>query len=240
MIEFKNVSKSYGEKEIVKDFSLHIKNGEFVSFIGSSGSGKTTLLKMINALIVPSSGDVFVRGKSIKSQDEIKLRRSIGYCLQGNGLFPHLNVYENIAYVLNLSTKFSKRDISKMVDEAMSLAYLESSFKGAYISELSGGQAQRVGIARSLVAKPEILLLDEPFSAVDEITRAELQTTLKDIHQTTKATIVLITHDVNEALKLSSRVLVLNKGKKEQFCSPKELVKNPANEFVKKLLANQI
>lgn len=240
IIEFKNIKKAYGETIILDQFNLEIEKGEFITMIGSSGSGKTTILKMINGLILPNEGSVFVEGKDISKEDQIQLRRNIGYSIQGNVLFPHLNVEENISYVPNLLNKKDKARTKKAVDKWMDIVGLSLELKSHYPRELSGGQQQRVGIARSLAASPEILLMDEPFGAVDEITRRTLQKEIKDIHKKTGITILFITHDITEALLLGTKVLILSEGKIQQFDSPENILKNPSNDFVRSLLGGRV
>ena len=240
IIEFKNIKKAYGDTIILEEFNLEIEKGEFITMIGSSGSGKTTILKMINGLIVPTEGSIFVEGKDISKEDQIELRRNIGYSIQGNVLFPHLNVAENISYVPNPLNKKDKARTKKAVDKWMDIVGLSQDLKTHYPRELSGGQQQRVGIARSLAASPEILLMDEPFGAVDEITRRTLQKEIKDIHRQTGITILFITHDITEALMLGSRVLILNEGTIQQFDTPDNILDHPANDFVKDLLGVRI
>lgn len=235
MIEYRNVSKSYDGKMAVDDISLQIEEGDFLAVIGSSGCGKTTLMKMINGLVEVDSGEVFVNGENIKNKDLIALRRTIGYAIQGNVLFPHLNVSENIAYVPTLLKK-EESEIQKIVEDKMKLVNLSSDLKNRYPSELSGGQQQRVGIARAYASSPKILLMDEPFGAVDAITRYELQRELKQIHEMTKTTIVFITHDISEALKLGTKILVMDAGKIQQLGTPQEILSSPANDFVKRLI----
>ena len=235
MIEFKNISKSYGNQEVIKDFNLTIECGTFLTIIGSSGSGKTTILKMINGLIKADKGEVLINDKNIQDEDLIELRRKIGYVIQGNILFPHLTVFENIAYVLNLK-KYDKKEIEKIVNEKMDMLNLSRDLKDRLPDELSGGQQQRVGIARALAANPDIILMDEPFGAVDAITRYQLQKDLKELHKKTEVTIIFITHDITEALKLGTKVLVLDKGEIQQYDIPKNICSNPKNEFVKQLL----
>lgn len=240
IIKFKDINKSYGSTVILDNFNLEIEKGEFITMIGSSGSGKTTILKMINGLIVPTKGTIYVEDKDISLEDQIQLRRNIGYSIQGNVLFPHLNVEENISYVPNLLNKNDKERTRKAVDKWMEIVGLPKELKSHYPSQLSGGQQQRVGIARSLAASPEILLMDEPFGAVDEITRRTLQKEIKDIHQRTGITILFITHDITEALMLGSRVLILNEGTIQQFDTPDNILDHPANDFVKDLLGVRI
>ena len=240
VIEFKNVSKIYGDNTVLKDFDLSIEKGEFLTVIGSSGSGKTTMLKMINSLIEPSGGDVFVDGVNNKDVDKIKLRRNIGYAIQGSVLFPNMNVEKNIAYVPNLLNKKDKERTKKAVEKWMDIVGLEDSFKERYPDELSGGEAQRVSIARSLAASPEILLMDEPFGAVDEITRMKLQDEILKVYNKTDITIVFITHDIKEAFKLGTKILIMDKGKIEQYGTKEEILNNPGSEFVRNLIKSVI
>lgn len=240
IIKFKDINKSYGSTVILDNFNLEIEKGEFITMIGSSGSGKTTILKMINGLIVPTKGTIYVEDKDISQEDQIRLRRNIGYSIQGNVLFPHLDVEENISYVPNLLNKNDKERTKKAVDKWMEIVGLPKELKSHYPSQLSGGQQQRVGIARSLAASPEILLMDEPFGAVDEITRRTLQKEIKDIHQKTGITILFITHDISEALLLGTKVLILSEGKIQQYDTPDNILKHPANDFVKSLLGGRV
>ena len=235
MIEYKEISKSYGNQDIIKNLNLKIEDGTFLTVVGTSGSGKTTLLKMINGLVKPNQGQILINGQDMQDTDLIELRRNIGYSIQGNGLFPHLTVAENIAYVLNLQKK-NQVEIEKVVDEKLAMLGLDTQLKNRYPAALSGGQAQRVGIARALAATPDILLMDEPFGAVDAITRYQLQRELKSLHEETGITVVLITHDITEALKLGTKILVLDKGEIQQYGTPQEIKMQPANDFVRKLL----
>lgn len=232
-IEYKNISKSYGSNVVLKDFSLTLEKGEFITIIGSSGCGKTTILKMVNGLISPDSGDILINGRSIRNQDLIRLRRGIGYAIQGSVLFPHMTVEQNISYVPNLINKKEKQKTRTAVSKWLQTVGLDEELKERYPSELSGGQQQRVGIARALAASPEILLMDEPFGAVDEITRGQLQIELRQIYEETRITILFVTHDISEALKLGTRVLVMDQGKILQYGSPEELLCNPSTPFVK-------
>lgn len=236
VIEYQNISMAYGDKVIIENFSLAAEQGEFVTIIGSSGCGKTTILKMVNGLILPTGGDVLVNGKSTKDVDLTQLRRNIGYAIQGSVLFPHMTVEKNIAYVPNLLNKTDKKRTAAAVSKWMRIVGLEDSMRSRYPAELSGGQQQRVGIARALAASPDILLMDEPFGAVDEITRASLQDEIARIHKETGITVLFVTHDIGEALKLGTKVLVMDQGKIQQFALPDEVLKNPATDFVHRLV----
>lgn len=238
-IEFKKISKTYEDKTIIKNFNLRIKNGEFITIIGSSGSGKTTILKMVNALVKPSSGEIFIHNENINTKNIIELRRNIGYAIQGSVLFPHMSVEENISYVPNLLNKSDHERTKKAVDKWMQIIGLENELKSRFPHELSGGQQQRVGIARALAASPDIVLMDEPFGAVDEITRSTLQAELLEIYKKTKITILFVTHDIQEALKLGTKVLVMSQGEIEQYATAEEILQNPASEFVKKLIEKE-
>lgn len=237
-IEFKNISMNYGTKEILKNFNLTIQTGEFVTVIGSSGCGKTTVLKLINGLLRPSSGTILIYGKDIGTLDLIKLRRNIGYVIQEIGLFPHMTIEKNISYVPSLS---SKRDKSAIHSRSVALAQLvglsEEMLK-RYPNQLSGGQRQRAGIARALMASPDIILMDEPFGAVDEITRKKLQEEIIKIHDQLKNTIVFITHDIKEALRLGTEVIVMDNGHIIQKGTPANIREHPESSFVKELITN--
>ncbi|MDD7362671.1 MAG: ABC transporter ATP-binding protein [Peptoniphilus sp.] len=236
VIEFRHVKKAYGEDVVIPDLNLTIEEGEFVTIVGTSGGGKTTALKMINGLQEPTSGDVLVNGKNVRERDLIALRRSIGYAIQGSVLFPHMTVEENISYVPSLLNKRNKAKTKRAVEKWMKIVGLDASMKERYPSELSGGQQQRVGIARALAASPEILLMDEPFGAVDAITRGQLQDELKRIHKETGITVLFVTHDIEEAMKLGTKVLVMDRGEIQQYGRPEELTEHPANDFVRRLV----
>ncbi len=235
IVEFKNVCKKYNGINVVDDFSLSINQGDFICLVGTSGSGKTTIMKMVNGLIQPDSGEILIRGKNIFSENLISLRKKIGYAIQGNCLFPHMTIEENIGYVPRLEKK-PKEEVAQVVSEMLKLVNLDENIKRRYPNELSGGQQQRVGIARAYANNPDILLMDEPFGAVDSITRCQLQKDLKEIHNKTNCTVIFITHDINEAFKLSTHTLVLDKGKIQQYGRTEEVRNNPASDFVEKLI----
>lgn len=233
IIEFKDIKKDYDKNVVIPNLNLSINKGEFITIIGTSGSGKTTVLKIMNGLIEPTSGMIQIHGKDIKKQNLIQLRRKMGYVIQGSMLFPHLTVKQNIAYVPQLEK--NKVD-HQLIEEWLQKVQLDPSLKDKYPSELSGGQQQRVAIARGLIHQPDILLMDEPFGAVDEITRRQLQDEILKIYQQTKTTILFVTHDIQEALKLGTRVLIMDQGTIQQFDTPKHIVKDPANDYVKRLV----
>lgn len=239
IIEYKNVRMAYGEKVVIENFNLSIERREFVTIIGSSGCGKTTILKMVNGLVEPVSGEVLVEGKSTRQVDLTMLRRNIGYAIQGSVLFPHMTVEKNIAYVPNLLNKKDKKRTAQAVKKWMNIVGLEDSLRSRYPSELSGGQQQRVGIARALAASPDILLMDEPFGAVDEITRGSLQEEIARIHRETEITVLFVTHDIGEALKLGTKVLVMDSGSVQQFAPPREIIHAPATDYVKKMVEKE-
>ena len=235
-IVFEHVSKSYGKNLILSDFNLNICRGDFLTIIGSSGCGKTTVLKLINGLLAPDEGRVLVNGEDVSKVDQIELRRKMGYVIQEVGLFPHMTISRNISYVPDLVKKESKSAIKEKARQLIQMVGLEEEILSRYPSELSGGQRQRVGLARALAASPEILLMDEPFGAVDEINRKLLQEEILKIYQKLNVIIVFITHDIKEALKLGTRVLVMDKGKIIQIGTPSEIRNQPASDFVRELV----
>ena len=239
VVEYRQVRMAYGEKVIIDNFNLSIEKGEFVTIIGSSGCGKTTILKMVNGLVQPVGGEVLVEGRNTREVDLAMLRRNIGYAIQGSVLFPHMTVEKNIAYVPNLLNRKDKKRTAQAVAKWMGIVGLDDSLRSRYPSELSGGQQQRVGIARALAASPDILLMDEPFGAVDEITRGSLQDEIARIHRETGITILFVTHDIGEALKLGTKVLVMDQGSVQQFAPPREILHDPATDYVKKLVEKE-
>lgn len=232
MLEFKNVGKRFKNTEVLKNISMTIQDGEFVVFIGPSGCGKTTTLKMINRLIVPSKGQILFNGKDILKEDVIKLRRNMGYVIQQTGLFPHMNVQDNIEVIAKLEHIDAKiRD--EKTKELMEMVGLDfEQYAKRYPAELSGGQQQRVGVARAFALDPEIILMDEPFSALDPITRSSLQDELLLIQENVKKTIIFVTHDMDEAIKIADRICIMHNGEVLQFDTPEEILKHPVNEFV--------
>ena len=236
LIEVENVKKVSGDKLILKNINLKIDKGEFVTIIGSSGCGKTTFLKLINGLVKPDFGQVYVNNYDISTIDKIALRRGIGYVIQEIGLFPHMNVRKNISYIPNLIKKDSKEKVENKVKELIKVVGLKEDMLDRYPNELSGGQRQRVGIARALASDAKILLMDEPFGAIDEITRRLLQDEILRIYKQFNMTIIFITHDIKEALKLGTRVIVMDKGEIVQNDTPEEVVRNPKTSFVRNLI----
>lgn len=233
VIQIQEIVKSYQENHPVIDhLSLDIEKGEFVVLLGASGCGKTTLLKMINKLLTFEEGQIIVNGQDIEEWDTIELRRSIGYVIQNIGLLPHLTIENNITYVLSLM-KVEKEKRRGRAEELIDLLGFERSFLGRYPRELSGGQRQRIGVARALAADPDIILMDEPFGAVDEIARGTLQDELKSLHAKLGKTVLFVTHDISEALKLGTRIVLLNEGRIEQQGVGRELIFNPNTPFVK-------
>ena len=235
MIELTNVTKKFGEKIAVDNFNLHIEKGSLTIFIGPSGCGKTTTLRMINRLTSFDKGNITVNGTSINDIDPVELRRKMGYVIQEIGLFPHFTVFENIAIVPRL-LKWEQKKIEQRVAELLELVTLNQSFAQKYPLQLSGGEKQRVGLARALAVEPEILLMDEPFGAIDPINRLKLQDSFLEIQEEIKKTIVFVTHDINEAIKLGDQIAIINKGKLIQYDDVSQILSNPANEFVENLL----
>lgn len=238
MIELEHVSKKYGAKAAVDGISLTIGRGEFFVVIGPSGSGKSTLLKMINRLIPATSGAIRVDGEDVGRFKPEMLRRRMGYVFQSIGLFPHWTVERNIRTVPDLLGWPEQKSRDRAM-ELLSLLKLDPSFRRKYPHQLSGGEQQRVGVARALAAKPEILLMDEPFGALDPITRATLQDEIARIHAESGTTIVFVTHDMSEALKLASRIAVMEHGRVVQTATPAELLRSPATDFVREFVGRE-
>lgn len=234
-IDIRHVDTFYGEQKILHDVSYQVQDGEFAVIIGSSGCGKTTLLKMINGLVAPARGEVIVNGENIGNCDLISLRKQIGYAVQGARLFPHLTVEENICYVPALSEKMNRQQKQDLAEEMLELVKLPADLRKRFPAQLSGGQQQRVGIARALANRPSILLMDEPFGAVDEITRKELQQELIQLRKQMRITVVFITHDIGEAVRLADKISVMQEGRILQEGTPQELKDNPEGSFVRRL-----
>jgi len=236
MIRLEHVTKSFGRYKALDDVSIVVEEGEFLTVIGRSGCGKTTMLRMINGLQKPDSGKVYAAGEDVGEADLIRLRRKIGYVIQNKGLFPHMTVEKNIIYVPVISGQKDKRQNRKLAEELIGLVGLEREMLDRYPEELSGGQQQRVGIARALASRPKLLLMDEPFGALDEITKRAMQNELLALQKKLGMPVVFITHDIREAMKLGDRVLVMEQGKIAQCDTPENVKKNPADEFVKELI----
>ena len=234
MIQFDHVNKSYGKNQILKDLNFTIEDGQFVVLIGPSGCGKTTTLKTINRLIDIDSGTISIDGKDIQSQDKVDLRRHIGYVIQQIGLFPNMTVAQNIAVVPKL-LKYDKAKCDQIVRELLPLAGMEA-YANKYPSEMSGGQQQRIGVLRALAASPPIVLMDEPFGALDPMTREVLQDEVKTLQQKLNKTIVFVTHDMGEALKLADVIIFMESGQIVQMASPEEMLEHPANDHVRNFL----
>lgn len=236
MIELRNVSKDFGDVQAVDDISFSVPRGKFCALVGASGCGKSSTLRMINRLTEQSRGDILLDDQAIQDYDPVKLRRRIGYAIQETGLFPHWNVMRNIATVPKL-LKWPATRVHQRVEELMHFLHLPvAEFAHKYPGELSGGQAQRVGVARALAADPDILLMDEPFGALDPITRGQLQTMLARLQARLHKTVVLVTHDMDEALRLADHLVVMREGAIVQQGSPLALLQKPANDYVDSLL----
>ena len=232
MIEYKHVALRYTEKAILKDVNLRIEDGEFMVLVGPSGSGKTTMIKMINRLLEPTDGNIYMDEKRIKDYDERELRLSTGYVLQAIALFPNLTVAENIALIPEMKGWTKEQIASKTVELLEKVGLPASDYADRKPHELSGGEQQRVGIVRAMIGEPKILLLDEPFSALDAISRKQLQALTKDLHKEFGMTTIFVTHDTDEALKLGDRIAVLEEGEIVQAADPKTILDQPANDFV--------
>ncbi len=236
VIEIRDCSAGYGEHEVLDHVSLTVERGEFLVIIGPSGCGKTTLLKMMNGLVVPAEGEVAVKGERLTECSLVAMRRRIGYAVQGAKLFPHMTVEENICYVTGLERKMTREEKRALTCKMLDMVQLPPELAVRFPRQLSGGQQQRVGIARAMAAEPDILLMDEPFGAVDEITRKGLQEELLALQKKTGITIVFITHDIGEAFLLGSRILIMKDGSILQEGTKEELMEHPKDAFVKRLL----
>ena len=236
MIEIKDVSKSYRDKLILRSINLVFESGQFIVIIGSSGCGKTTLLKLINKLLPMDKGDILIDGVSIKSIPDTKLRRKIGYVIQDGGLFPHFTVKENLEIVLKIEG-MSKEKREERVLELMDMVNLDPKvFANSYPCQLSGGQKQRVGVARAFATDSNLILMDEPFSALDPLTREELQNEIVNLQKEYKKTIIFVTHDMDEAIKCADKICIIQNGNIVQFGQPEEILKHPQNDYVEKFV----
>lgn len=236
MIELIDVKKSFKNEQVLKNINLKINEGELVVLIGGSGCGKTTTLKMLNKLIKPTSGKILIDGEDISKKNTIELRRNMGYVIQQTGLFPHMTVGENISLIPYLQ-KMSDDEIEKKTYELLNMVGMNpEEYMYRYPSELSGGQQQRIGVARAFATNPDIILMDEPFSALDPITKNSLQDELFDLQQKLKKTIVFVTHDMDEALKLADRICIMKDGLVVQYDTPEEILKNPSEGFVEEFI----
>lgn len=240
MITFENVSKQYQHgPTVLKDLQLHCSDGEITALIGPSGCGKTTTMKLINRLIDPSEGTILVNGVDISTVSPVKLRRSIGYVIQHVGLFPHMTIADNVAVVPRL-LEWDEDRIQDRIDELLDMVHLPpSKYRDRYPSELSGGQQQRIGVIRAFAADPAIILMDEPFSALDPISREQLQDELVDLQKNLKKTIVFVTHDMDEAIRIADKIVLMKSGKILQEGTPEQILRHPANEFVKTFIGRK-
>ena len=238
MLKLENLSKVYrGGKKAADDLNIEIKKGEFVAFIGTSGSGKTTALRMINRMIEPTSGKILINDEDVRKKNPVTLRRSIGYVIQQIGLMPHMTIRENITLVPRL-LKWDKEKKEKAAEELIKLVNLPESYLDLYPTQLSGGQQQRIGVLRALAANQDLILMDEPFGALDPITRDTLQDLMKDLQQRLGKTVVFVTHDMDEAIKLADRICIMHDGKVVQYDTPDNILSNPANQFVKDFIGS--
>lgn len=236
MLSIQDLTKVYrGGKKAVDSINMKIESGEFIAFIGTSGSGKTTALRMINRMIEPTSGTITLDGKDLSKMNPVNLRRNIGYVIQQIGLMPHMTIRENIVLVPKL-LKWTKEEKEKKAKELIKLVDLPESYLDLYPSQLSGGQQQRIGVVRALAADQDIILMDEPFGALDPITRDTLQDLVKTLQQKLGKTIIFVTHDMDEAIKLADRICIMSQGEIIQFDSPNNILKNPTNDFVREFI----
>lgn len=239
LLKFDHVSKVYaGRKKAVEELNLEVEQGEFIVFIGPSGCGKTTTMKMINRLIEPTEGSIYIKGEDILKKNQVELRRSIGYVIQQIGLFPHMTIMENITLVPKL-LKWPEDQRKKRAEELLKLVNMSPDYLYRYPRELSGGQQQRIGVLRALAADPPLILMDEPFGALDPITRDSLQEEFKHLQQSLGKTIIFVTHDMDEALKLADRIVIMRDGKLVQVGTPDDILRNPADDFVEEFIGKE-
>jgi osmoprotectant transport system ATP-binding protein len=238
MIKVERLVKTFGTTKAVNNISFEVNEGENMVLLGTSGCGKTTTLKMLNRLIEPDSGNILINGINVLQQSPETLRRGIGYVLQNNGLFPHYTVAQNIAIVPNL-LKWDKSKTQKRVNELLEKLHLSNDQLNVYPNELSGGQQQRIGLARALVADPPVLLMDEPFGALDNVTRTKIHREFLALDELKRKTIIMVTHDVQEAFELADRIVLMDNGRIVQTGTPSDLLFNPVNDFVRQFLKEQ-
>ncbi|MEK4130127.1 ABC transporter ATP-binding protein [Solibacillus sp. FSL W8-0474] len=238
MLSIQNLTKTYrGNKKAVDNLSIDIEQGEFIVFIGTSGSGKTTALRMINRMIEPTSGKIMMDGTDLSKMNAVQLRRQIGYVIQQIGLMPHMTIRDNITLVPKL-LKWDKQEKDKVAERLIGMVNLPTSYLDMYPAQLSGGQQQRIGVIRALAANQDIILMDEPFGALDPITRDTLQDLMKDLQVRLGKTVIFVTHDMDEAIKLADRICIMHEGKVVQFDTPDNILANPANDFVRDFIGS--
>lgn len=241
-IAFRKIKKRYGKSLawVVDSVSFEVPSGTITALIGPSGCGKTTTLQMINKLVIPTSGDITIDGISISKKNTINLRAQIGYVVQKGGLLPHYNVEKNIAFMSIINKTLPLDEALKRAHELMELLHLDFDLATLYPAQLSGGQQQRVGIARALMGNPPILLMDEPFGALDPVTRSSIQDELLSLNQSLKKTILIVTHDLGEAFKLSDQIVLMNEGQVVQSGTKEDFLKRPASEFARSFVLSQV
>ena len=239
MIELKVVNKFYGKNHAIKDVSFHVEKGQTLVLLGRSGCGKTTTLKMINRLIPFDSGDILINEQSVMDWNPTQLRRNIGYVFQNIGLFPHLNIYENLVIVPKL-LRWEKEKVAKWLDNVLGLLQIDRALLKRRPRQLSGGQRQRIGVGRALMGNPDIVLMDEPFGALDPITREEIQEEFSSVKHLIQKTIIFVTHDIHEAFTIGDRICLFEGGEIAQIGSPEQIIYEPANEFVERFIARHL
>lgn len=238
MLSIQNLTKTYrGGKKAVDNLSIDIEKGEFIAFIGTSGSGKTTALRMINRMVEPTSGKILLDGEDLSKMNPVQLRRKIGYVIQQIGLMPHMTIRDNITLVPKLM-KWDKEEKNGIAERLIELVNLPTTYLDMYPAQLSGGQQQRIGVIRALAANQDIILMDEPFGALDPITRDTLQDLMKDLQMRLGKTVIFVTHDMDEAIKLADRICIMHDGKVVQFDTPDNILSNPANDFVRDFIGS--
>ncbi len=239
MIELKDVNKFYGKSHAIRDVSFHVEKGQTLVLLGRSGCGKTTTLKMINRLIPFDSGDILIKGRSILDWNPIKLRRNIGYVFQNIGLFPHMNIHDNLVVVPKL-LNWQPEETKKWLENIINLLQIDKSLLKRKPRQLSGGQRQRIGVGRALIGNPDIILMDEPFGALDPITREEIQEEFSSVKHLIQKTIIFVTHDIHEAFTIGDRICLFEGGEIAQIGTKKQIIHEPANEFVERFIARHL